>query len=71
MTKAKAYVYADIEIAQYEGAELTQQEKFDLDHELRNAPIKWKREPSFLYEFDRWWEWKLHLAGVKKVWVYW
>ena len=71
ITLKGAIVYKDVEVLLYEDSDLTRHEQWDMEHELRELPWKWVCEPSFLHEFDQWFEWRCHENGWEKVKIRW
>lgn len=43
-----------------EGRELFREEQCQLDHDMMKRKWRPKRDPSFLYDFDRWFAWKMY-----------
>jgi len=71
MSEAGSMLRKTMMVLLLEGSELTRRELRDLERECYEQPWKWLVEPSFLYEFDKWWEWRLHVNNVKQVITRW
>lgn len=52
--------YRRMKVGILEGRELFREEQRQLDHDMMKRKWKPKREPSFLYDFDRWFAWKMY-----------
>jgi hypothetical protein len=69
-TQARARMEREMWLLMWEGGDLLTREMYDVERDLETVPWKWKREPSFLREFDRWYEKTLHELGWKRIQVY-
>lgn len=67
VTEAGSVVRKELRILLLEGSDLFPSELSDMRRDLRSLPWKWERAPSILYEFDKWWEWQLHMNGIREV----
>jgi len=70
ITPALAHVRKYMWVAVFEQSELLSRELWDLERDMRHVPWEWVQLPSFLYEFEAWWERQLHIRGVKKILPY-
>ena len=52
--------YRRMRVGILEGRQLFREEQWQLDHDMMKRKWKPKREPSFLYDFDRWYAWKMY-----------
>ena len=62
-------MYREIEIAVYEGQLLPREER-EMQWELDPIPWKPTHEPSFLYEFERWWNLMMYRRTGKVCYLY-
>lgn len=52
--------YRRMKVGILEGRELFREEQCQLDHDMMKRKWRPKREPRFLYDFDRWYAWKMY-----------
>lgn len=62
-TDLGAVVYRQLQVALLEGADLMLRERHELEDAMQHTPWTWSKEPSFLYQFEQWWEKALQDVG--------
>lgn len=66
VTEQYARVSRCLTIGLLEGTDLLPQEQDDLDWEMSKQRWEWVEKPSFLTEFEQWWEWALAVHALKQ-----
>ena len=70
ITEYRSEVFRYLRVAIVDGADLTREEKYELEDTMDHVPWLWKLAPSYLYQFEAWWEKALHDVGWEKARIY-
>jgi hypothetical protein len=62
-TAAGSEVRRKMCIALLDGCDLTSREFCDIERDMEKVPWKWLKKPSFLTQFDQWFEYTLNEIG--------
>jgi len=69
-TDAGALVFRELFIGTWEDGGLHMHEEAEVQRDLCQQPWQWRNNPSFLHNFDQWWERETYLLGYNNL-FYW